>query len=118
MEDLIAEEMQAVTLSHSGYIKRLPLTTYRTQHRGGKGVSGGDTQEDDFIEHFYVASTHAYLLCFTNRGQIYWLKVYDIPAAGPDQRRPVDRQRPVAQARRRRSPASSRFAGSSTANTC
>jgi DNA gyrase subunit A len=78
-EDLIAEENQAVTLSHGGYIKRLPLNTYRTQHRGGKGVSGGDTREDDFIEHFYVASTHAYLLCFTTRGQIYWLKVYDIP---------------------------------------
>jgi DNA gyrase subunit A len=82
MEDLIAEEMQAVTLSHGGYMKRLPLTTYRTQHRGGKGVSGGDTKEDDFIEHFYVASTHAYLLCFTTRGQIYWLKVYEIPQLG------------------------------------
>lgn len=79
LEDLIAEEVNAVTISHQGYIKRLPLTTYRSQHRGGKGVSGGDTREDDFIEHFYVASTHAYLLCFTNRGQVYWLKVYDIP---------------------------------------
>jgi DNA gyrase subunit A len=79
MEDLIAEELQAVTISHNGYIKRLPLTTYRTQHRGGKGVSGGSTREDDFIEHFFVASTHAYLLCFTNRGRLYWLKVYDIP---------------------------------------
>src|SRR5262249_6442029 len=78
-EDLIAEEMNAVTLSHHGYIKRLPLNTYRTQHRGGKGVSGGTTRDDDFIEHFFVASTHAYLLCFTNRGQVYWLKVYDIP---------------------------------------
>jgi DNA gyrase subunit A len=79
LEDLIAEEVNAVTISHQGYIKRLPLNTYRTQHRGGKGVSGGDTREDDFIEHFYVSSTHAYLLCFTNRGQVYWLKVYDIP---------------------------------------
>ena len=78
-EDLIAEEMNAVTLSHHGYIKRLPLNTYRTQHRGGKGVSGGATRDDDFVEHFFVASTHAYLLCFTNRGQVYWLKVYDIP---------------------------------------
>jgi DNA gyrase subunit A len=78
-EDLIAEEMNAVTLSHNGYIKRLPLNTYRSQHRGGKGVSGGATRDDDFIEHFFVASTHAYLLCFTNRGQVYWLKVYDIP---------------------------------------
>jgi DNA gyrase subunit A len=78
-EDLIAEETNAVTISHNGYIKRLPLNTYRTQHRGGKGVSGGAAREDDFIEHFFVASTHAYLLCFTNRGQVYWLKVYDIP---------------------------------------
>jgi DNA gyrase subunit A len=79
LEDLIAEEMNAVTISHHGYIKRLPLNTYRSQHRGGKGVSGGQAREDDFIEHFFVTSTHAYLLCFTDRGQVYWLKVYDIP---------------------------------------
>jgi DNA gyrase subunit A len=79
MENLIEEETQAVTISHNGYIKRLPLNTYRTQHRGGKGVSGGSTREDDFVEHFFVASTHAYLLCFTNRGRLYWLKVYDVP---------------------------------------
>jgi DNA gyrase subunit A len=78
-EELIPEEDNAVTISHNGYLKRLPLNTYRTQHRGGKGVSGGTTRDDDFIEHFFVASTHAYLLCFTNRGQVYWLKVYDIP---------------------------------------
>ena len=77
--DLIPEETNAVTISHGGYIKRLPLNTYRTQHRGGRGVSGGATREDDFIEHFYVSSTHAYLMCFTNRGQLYWLKVYEIP---------------------------------------
>ncbi len=82
IEDLIAEEINAVTLSHNGYIKRLPLNTYRSQHRGGKGVSGGAAKEDDFIEHFFVASTHAYLLCFTNRGQMYWLKVYDVPQMG------------------------------------
>ncbi len=78
-EDLIQETDNAVTISHNGYVKRLPLDTYRTQHRGGKGVSGGVGREDDFVEHFFVASTHAYLLCFTNRGQVYWLKVYDIP---------------------------------------
>lgn len=82
IEDLIAEEANAVTLSHNGYIKRLPLNTYRSQHRGGKGITGADTKEDDFIEHFFVASTHAYLLCFTNRGQVYWLKVYDVPQMG------------------------------------
>lgn len=78
-EDLIAEEINAVTISHNGYIKRLPITTYRAQHRGGRGVTGAQTREDDFIEHFFVASTHAFLLFFTNRGQCYWLKVYDIP---------------------------------------
>jgi DNA gyrase subunit A len=81
-EDLIEEETNAVTISHNGYIKRLPLNTYRSQHRGGKGVSGGGPREDDFVEHFFVASTHAYLLCFTNHGQVYWLKVYDIPQMG------------------------------------
>ncbi|MCX7701019.1 MAG: hypothetical protein N2039_09090 [Gemmataceae bacterium] len=81
LEDLIPEELNVVTISHHGYIKRLPLNTYRRQHRGGKGVSGGQTREDDFIEHFFVASTHAYLLCFTNRGQVYWLKVHQIPQA-------------------------------------
>jgi DNA gyrase subunit A len=71
--------MQAVTISHNGYIKRLSLDTYHSQHRGGKGVSGGVAKEDDFVEHFFVASTHAYLLCFTSLGRVYWLKVYDIP---------------------------------------
>jgi DNA gyrase subunit A len=78
-ESLIPEETQAVTISHNGYVKRLSLSTYRSQHRGGRGVSGGATREDDFIEHFFVASTHAYLLCFTSLGRVYWLKVYDIP---------------------------------------
>jgi DNA gyrase subunit A len=82
LEDLIAEEANAVTISHNGYIKRLPLNTYRSQHRGGKGVTGAAAKEDDFIEHFFVASTHAYLLCFTNHGQMYWLKVYDLPQMG------------------------------------
>jgi DNA gyrase subunit A len=78
-EDLIPEETNVVTISHNGYIKRLPLNTYRSQHRGGRGVSGGITKEDDFIEHVFVTSTHAFLLCFTNTGRIYWLKVYHIP---------------------------------------
>jgi DNA gyrase subunit A len=78
-EDLIAEEDNVVTISHKGYIKRLPITTYRSQRRGGRGVTGAQTHEDDFIEHFFVASTHAYLLFFTNSGRVYWLKVYDIP---------------------------------------
>ncbi len=78
-EDLIAEENVVVTISHEGYIKRMPLSTYRRQHRGGKGVTGADTKEKDFIEHLFVASTHDYILFFTNLGKVYWLKVYDIP---------------------------------------
>jgi DNA gyrase subunit A len=77
--DLIPEEEQVVTLSNQGYIKRLPLNTYRAQNRGGRGVSGGSTREEDFIEHFFVASTHAYLLLVTNMGQLYWLRVIEIP---------------------------------------
>ncbi|MDR4506721.1 MAG: DNA gyrase subunit A [Candidatus Brocadiaceae bacterium] len=79
MEDLIAEEDVAVIISHEGYIKRLPLSSYRKQHRGGKGVSGAEMKEGDFIEHLFVASTHDYILFFTDQGRVYWLKVYDIP---------------------------------------
>ncbi len=79
-EDLIAHEEVIVTVSHAGYIKRMPLDTYRKQGRGGKGVIGSDTKEGDFIQHLFVASTHDYLLVFTNRGKCYWLKVYDVPS--------------------------------------
>lgn len=79
-EDLIADEEVIVTVSHAGYIKRLPLDTYRKQGRGGRGIMGSDTKEGDFIEHLFVASTHDYLLVFTNRGKCYWLKVYGIPS--------------------------------------
>ena len=79
VEDLIAEENVVVTISHGGYIKRLPLTSYRRQGRGGKGIIGSGTKDNDFIEHLFVASTHDYILFFTNMGQCYWLKVYDIP---------------------------------------
>lgn len=80
MEDLIEDEPNVVTVSHEQFVKRMPLTEYRVQGRGGKGVSGG-TRENDFVEHFFVASTKAYLLCFTNTGQMYWLKVHRIPQA-------------------------------------
>ena len=80
MEDLIAEEEVIVTISHSGYVKRMPIDTYRKQGRGGKGIIGSDIKEGDFIEHLFVASTHDYLLIFTNRGKCYWLRVYDIPS--------------------------------------
>ncbi len=79
-EDLIAEEEVIVTVSHSGYVKRLPIDTYRKQARGGRGIIGSDTKEGDFIKHLFIASTHDYLLIFTNRGKCYWLKVYDIPS--------------------------------------
>lgn len=79
IEDLIAQEEVLVTVSHSGYVKRMPVDTYRKQGRGGKGVIGSDTREGDFIESLFTASTHDYLLVFTNRGKCYWLKVYDVP---------------------------------------
>jgi DNA gyrase subunit A len=79
-EDLIAEESVIVTVSHDGYIKRMPIDTYKRQGRGGRGVIGSDTKEGDFIKHLFVASTHDYLLIFTNRGRCYWLRVYDVPS--------------------------------------
>ncbi|MHC4353404.1 MAG: DNA gyrase subunit A [Planctomycetota bacterium] len=80
VEDLIADEEVIVTVSHAGYVKRMPIDTYRKQARGGRGIIGSDTKEGDFIEHLFVASTHDYLLIFTNRGKCYWLKVYDVPS--------------------------------------
>jgi DNA gyrase subunit A len=79
-EDLIAEEEMVVTFSHAGYVKRTPATEYKAQKRGGRGVSGSDVREEDFVEHLFVASTHAYLLIFTNLGRVYWLKVHAVPA--------------------------------------
>ncbi|MCB0220411.1 MAG: DNA gyrase subunit A [Chrysiogenetes bacterium] len=81
-EDLIAEEDMVVSVSHQGYIKRSPTTTYRAQRRGGRGVMGTAKREEDFVTEIFVASTHSYLLIFTNMGRLYWLKVYNIPAAG------------------------------------
>jgi len=82
IEDLIAEEDVVVTISHSGYIKRCPVSAYRRQKRGGKGVTAAEVKEEDFIEHLFVASTKDYLLIFTDKGRLYWLKVYEIPQAG------------------------------------
>jgi len=80
VEDLIADEDVIVTVSHSGYIKRMPIDTYKRQGRGGRGIIGSDTKEGDFIQHLFIASTHDYLLIFTNRGKCYWLRVFDVPA--------------------------------------
>jgi DNA gyrase subunit A len=82
-EDLIAEEEMVVTVSHRGYIKRTPLNIYRSQRRGGKGRTGMGTRENDFVSQLYVASTHSYVLFFTNRGRVFWLKVHEIPVGMP-----------------------------------
>ena len=82
LEDLIADEDVVITVSHSGYTKRTPLSTYRQQLRGGKGRLGMRTREEDFVEHLFIASTHSYILVFTQSGKMYWLKVYEIPDVG------------------------------------
>ncbi len=81
IEDLIPDEAMVVTVSHTGYVKRLPVDTYRTQRRGGRGLVGMKTKDDDWVEHLFVARTHDYLMVFTRRGQCYWLKVHQIPEA-------------------------------------
>ena len=82
IEDMIAEENVVITISHNGYIKRLPVSGYRRQARGGRGVTGAATREDDFVAHVFVASTHHYILFFTDKGRCYWLKVFEIPEGG------------------------------------
>ena len=82
MEDMIAEEEVVLTITHQGYIKRTALNTYRTQRRGGRGVQGAMSKDDDFVEHLFIANTHNYMLFFTDKGKCYWLKVYDIPQGG------------------------------------
>jgi DNA gyrase subunit A len=82
LEDMIVEEQMVVTVSNSGYIKRNPISLYRTQQRGGKGVTGMTPRFEDFVETLFVASTHDYILIFTDKGRIYWLRVYEIPQAG------------------------------------
>jgi DNA gyrase subunit A len=82
LEDLIADEQVAVTVSHQGYLKRTPISIYRSQRRGGTGRTGMKTREEDFVSQLIIDSTHAYLLCFTNTGRVYWLKVYEVPDVG------------------------------------
>jgi DNA gyrase subunit A len=82
IEDMIAEEDVVVTISHGGFIKRFPVSGYRRQGRGGKGITGAATREDDFLEHMFIASTHHYIMFFTDRGRCYWLKVHEVPEAG------------------------------------
>ena len=82
IEDLITEEEMVITVSHSGYIKRNPLSIYRSQRRGGKGLTGMETREEDFVEQLFIGSTHDHMLFFSNKGRLYWLKIYQIPEAG------------------------------------
>jgi DNA gyrase subunit A len=82
VEDLIAEEDMVITVSHSGYIKRIATSTYRKQRRGGRGLTGATAKEDDWIEHLFIASTHDYVMFFSDKGQVYWLKVHEIPQGG------------------------------------
>tara|TARA_B100001013_G_scaffold48186_1_gene25257 strand:+ start:3290 stop:5788 length:2499 start_codon:yes stop_codon:yes gene_type:complete len=82
VEDMIAEEDVVITITHKGYIKRTAVTTYRTQRRGGRGVQGAISKDEDFVEHLFIANTHNYILYFTDKGKCYWLKVYDIPQGG------------------------------------
>jgi DNA gyrase subunit A len=82
MEDMIVEEDMVVTISHNGYIKRNPISLYRSQRRGGRGVTGMTTRQEDFVEHLFVASTHSHILFFTNTGKVFWEKVYELPQAG------------------------------------
>ena len=82
MEDMIAEEEVVLTITHQGYIKRTALNTYRTQRRGGRGIQGAMSKDEDFVEHLFIANTHNYMLFFTDMGKCYWLKVYDIPQGG------------------------------------
>ncbi len=82
IEDMIAEEDVVITISHGGYIKRFPVSGYRRQSRGGKGVTGAASREDDFVEHMFIASTHNYILFFTDKGKCYWLKVFEVPEGG------------------------------------
>lgn len=82
IEDLIEPEDVVVTISHEGYVKRMPLDAYKAQHRGGKGIIGAETKDEDFVEHIFIANTHSYLLIFTNSGKVHWVKVYLIPETG------------------------------------
>ena len=83
IEDMIADEDMVITVTYSGYVKRSPLSLYRAQGRGGKGRTGMTTKDGDFVEHLFVASAHSYVLVFTQSGRVYWLKVHEIPQAGP-----------------------------------
>ena len=99
-EDLITPTDMVVTLSHTGYIKSQPLSEYRAQKRGGRGKQATATKEDDWVDQLFIANTHDYILCFSNRGRLYWLKVWEVPAGLARLARPPDRQHVPAAGRR------------------
>ena len=92
IEDLIAPQDMVVTLSHGGYMKAQPVDEYRAQKRGGRGKQATATKEDDFVDRMFIANTHDYILCFSNRGRVYWLKVYNVPQGSRAVARQADRQ--------------------------
>jgi DNA gyrase subunit A len=100
MEDFITPQDMVVTLSHSGYIKSQPLADYRAQRRGGRGKQAAAMKEDDFVDHLFVANTHDTILCFSNRGRVYWLKVYEVPQGDTYRSRQADCQHVPARGRR------------------
>src|SRR5713101_6863877 len=116
IEDLLADEEMVVTITRSGYIKRTHVESYRSQKRGGKGVTGMETKEEDIVEDLFVASTHAFLLFFTNKGKVHWLKVHEIPAGGRPRARPLSTCSPSP--REKRWPPACPCATSSRGATC
>ena len=118
IEDLIADEEMVVTISHGGYIKRTPVSLYKRQGRGGRGKSGADLKENDFIERFYVASTHTYMLIFTDDGRCFWLKVHELPQAGRAHARQADREPHQRHARHAHPRDRARRASSPTPSSC
>ena len=117
IEDMIADEPMVITVTQSGYVKRSPLSLYRAQARGGKGRTGMVTKDDDFVEHLYVATAHSYILVFTESGRMHWLKVHEIPEAGPTAQRQGDRQPAQPGAERAAGDDGARCASSATTAT-
>ena len=107
IEDMIADEDVVISITHTGYIKRTSIATYRSQRRGGRGRMGMKTKEEDFVDQLFIASTHSYILIFTDRGRVYWLKVHEIPDVGPAGQGQGGREPRPARPRRRRSRPSS-----------
>ncbi len=117
-DELIAEEPMVVTLSQRGYVKRTPLSVYQAQNRGGKGIKGAKTDEEDPIEHLFVTSTHSYLLFFTNYGKVYWQKVYDLPLQARTAKGRGTRQPAASSRRTNGSRTASTSASSTTSDFC